>query len=121
MHKSIKGNKRGNARGDRFFPRLHIEEDPTAEISRFQVVFNGQVRNKICCACVCRRQLSIRRVMVRIWYDRNHRFPVFQKRFFVDNLQVQWGSQDHYEIVRKVGRGKYSEVSIAINHESMED
>ena len=27
-----------------------------------------------------------------------------------DNLQVQWGTQDHYEIVRKVGRGKYSEV-----------
>lgn len=31
-----------------------------------------------------------------------------------DNLQVQWGSQDHYEIVRKVGRGKYSEVRVAI-------
>ena len=30
--------------------------------------------------------------------------------FLPDNLQVQWGSQDHYEIVRKVGRGKYSEV-----------
>ena len=28
----------------------------------------------------------------------------------VDNLSVQWGTQDHYEIVRKVGRGKYSEV-----------
>lgn len=27
-----------------------------------------------------------------------------------DNLQVQWGMQDHYEIVKKVGRGKYSEV-----------
>ncbi|CAE6432467.1 unnamed protein product [Rhizoctonia solani] len=27
-----------------------------------------------------------------------------------DNLAVQWGTQDHYEIVRKVGRGKYSEV-----------
>jgi casein kinase II subunit alpha len=27
-----------------------------------------------------------------------------------DNLQVQWGTQDHYEISRKVGRGKYSEV-----------
>lgn len=27
-----------------------------------------------------------------------------------DNLQVGWGSQDNYEIVRKVGRGKYSEV-----------
>ena len=24
---------------------------------------------------------------------------------------MQWGSQDRYEIVRKVGRGKYSEVS----------
>ncbi|KAI0001576.1 Pkinase-domain-containing protein [Russula vinacea] len=32
-----------------------------------------------------------------------------------DNLQVQWGSQDHYEIVRKVGRGKYSEVFEGIN------
>lgn len=30
---------------------------------------------------------------------------------FADNLTVQWGAQDHYEIVRKVGRGKYSEVS----------
>jgi hypothetical protein len=29
----------------------------------------------------------------------------------VDNLVVQWGVQDNYEIVRKVGRGKYSEVS----------
>ncbi|KAG2188913.1 hypothetical protein INT44_004055, partial [Umbelopsis vinacea] len=32
-----------------------------------------------------------------------------------DNLQVQWGSQDNYEIVRKVGRGKYSEVFEGIN------
>lgn len=32
----------------------------------------------------------------------------------IDNLQVQWGSQDHYEIVRKVGRGKYSEVSFLV-------
>ncbi|KAI8077332.1 casein kinase II subunit alpha [Gilbertella persicaria] len=27
-----------------------------------------------------------------------------------DALQVQWGSQEKYEIIRKVGRGKYSEV-----------
>jgi hypothetical protein len=28
-----------------------------------------------------------------------------------DNLMVTWAAQDNYEIVRKVGRGKYSEVS----------
>ena len=27
-----------------------------------------------------------------------------------ESLQVQWGEQDDYEVVRKVGRGKYSEV-----------
>ncbi|KAF3581011.1 hypothetical protein DY000_02034182 [Brassica cretica] len=27
-----------------------------------------------------------------------------------ESLAVQWGSQDDYEVVRKVGRGKYSEV-----------
>lgn len=27
-----------------------------------------------------------------------------------DNLTVNWGSQDEYEVLRKVGRGKYSEV-----------
>ncbi|KAI8884193.1 casein kinase II subunit alpha [Backusella circina FSU 941] len=32
-----------------------------------------------------------------------------------DNLQVVWGNQEHYEIVRKVGRGKYSEVFEGIN------
>ncbi|KAI8341136.1 kinase-like domain-containing protein [Chlamydoabsidia padenii] len=33
-----------------------------------------------------------------------------QDYYEYDNLQVQWGVQDHYEICRKVGRGKYSEV-----------
>ncbi|KAG5440651.1 hypothetical protein PCK2_000239, partial [Pneumocystis canis] len=27
-----------------------------------------------------------------------------------DSLQIQWGVQDNYEVVKKVGRGKYSEV-----------
>mmetsp|Transcript_39959 Transcript_39959/g.118968 ORF Transcript_39959/g.118968 Transcript_39959/m.118968 type:complete len:351 (-) Transcript_39959:1525-2577(-) len=30
-------------------------------------------------------------------------------------LSVQWGDQDNYEVVRKVGRGKYSEVFEGIN------
>ena len=32
-----------------------------------------------------------------------------------DNLLVPWGAQDNYEIVRKIGRGKYSEVFEGIN------
>lgn len=32
-----------------------------------------------------------------------------------DGLSVSWGQQDNYEIVRKVGRGKYSEVFEGIN------
>ncbi|BFZ55917.1 Casein kinase II subunit alpha' [Savitreella phatthalungensis] len=32
-----------------------------------------------------------------------------------DNLVVTWGAQDDYEIVRKIGRGKYSEVFEGIN------
>ena len=27
-----------------------------------------------------------------------------------DNISIQWGDQEKYEVVRKVGRGKYSEV-----------
>ena len=32
-----------------------------------------------------------------------------------ENLSVDWGNQDDYEVVRKVGRGKYSEVFEGIN------
>ncbi|KAG0311437.1 Casein kinase II subunit alpha [Dissophora globulifera] len=39
-----------------------------------------------------------------------------QKEYWdYDNLQVQWGVQDNYEIIRKVGRGKYSEVFEGFN------
>jgi casein kinase II subunit alpha len=33
----------------------------------------------------------------------------------VDSLQVAWGDTDNYEIVRKIGRGKYSEVFEGVN------
>ena len=32
-----------------------------------------------------------------------------------DNLALQWGTQDHFEILHKVGRGKYSEVFEGVN------
>jgi hypothetical protein len=40
-----------------------------------------------------------------------HASCILDQAYSSDNLVVQWGHQDNYEIVRKVGRGKYSEVS----------
>jgi hypothetical protein len=77
-------------------------------------ISDGKVSDKICRAGVCRRKCPSRLLVVRVRYDRS---PILlppghflSGNHFTDILQVQWGSQDHYEIVRKVGRGKYSEV-----------
>eukprot|EP01033_Poteriospumella_lacustris_P003476 gene3474-2567_t len=32
-----------------------------------------------------------------------------------ENLSIHWGNQDDYEIVKKIGRGKYSEVFAGVN------
>ncbi|KAF0736924.1 hypothetical protein AaE_008966, partial [Aphanomyces astaci] len=32
-----------------------------------------------------------------------------------ENLNVSWGDQDAYEVCRKIGRGKYSEVFEGVN------
>jgi len=32
-----------------------------------------------------------------------------------ENMQIEWGNQDNYEVVRKIGRGKYSEVFDGMN------
>lgn len=50
----------------------------------------------------------------RSWWDYGERATTSSASADgADNLVVQWGVQDNYEIVRKVGRGKYSEVIIA--------
>ena len=46
-------------------------------------------------------------VFILIWRDLSGRCST---HISLDAVQVQWGYQDDYEIVRKVGRGKYSEV-----------
>jgi casein kinase II subunit alpha len=56
---------------------------------------------------------SSKKSVARVYCDVNSRLGPSWYEY--DNLQVQWGSQDHYEIVRKVGRGKYSEVFEGIN------
>lgn len=37
-------------------------------------------------------------------------FRIIANSFFLENVNFTWGSQEDYEIVEKIGRGKYSEV-----------
>uniref|UniRef100_K4AA37 Casein kinase II subunit alpha n=3 Tax=Setaria TaxID=4554 RepID=K4AA37_SETIT len=49
----------------------------------------------------------------RVYTDINVQRP--KEYWDYEALTVQWGEQDDYEVVRKVGRGKYSEVFEGIN------
>ncbi|KAJ3113674.1 Casein kinase II subunit alpha [Phlyctochytrium bullatum] len=51
--------------------------------------------------------------IARVYAHVNQEMP--REYWDYDNLQIQWGGQENYEIVRKVGRGKYSEVFEGIN------
>eukprot|EP00164_Ancoracysta_twista_P003830 GFYU01005139.1.p1 GENE.GFYU01005139.1~~GFYU01005139.1.p1 ORF type:complete len:333 (-),score=104.44 GFYU01005139.1:4-1002(-) len=46
--------------------------------------------------------------LARVYADVNPNRP--RDYWDYENLVVSWGNQDEYEIIRKVGRGKYSEV-----------
>ncbi|CAN7072664.1 unnamed protein product [Brassica oleracea var. botrytis] len=63
---------------------------------------------------------SVRRAMskARVYTDVNVIRP--KEYWDYESLNVQWGEQDDYEVVRKVGRGKYSEVFEGININSNE-
>ncbi|GAA5988225.1 hypothetical protein JCM5350_007618 [Sporobolomyces pararoseus] len=53
------------------------------------------------------------RSVSRIYADANEKFG--RVWWDYDVLAVAWGVQDNYEVVRKVGRGKYSEVFEGVN------
>ncbi|GAA5842178.1 hypothetical protein JCM9279_002810 [Rhodotorula babjevae] len=57
--------------------------------------------------------MSSSRSIARIYPDANERFGESWHNY--DALMVAWGIQDNYEVVRKVGRGKYSEVFEGVN------
>lgn len=51
--------------------------------------------------------------IAREYPDVNQNMP--QSYWDYDNLEIKWNGQDNYEIIRKLGRGKYSEVFEGIN------
>ena len=48
-------------------------------------------------------------VSVRVYADVNVHRP--RDYWDYEALTVNWGDQEDYEVIRKIGRGKYSEVS----------
>lgn len=51
--------------------------------------------------------------VARVYFDANERKP--KEYWDYENHKVTWGNQDDYQLIRKLGRGKYSEVFEAIN------
>merc|ERR1711907_315298 len=49
----------------------------------------------------------------RVYCDANEKRP--REYWDYDSLVVEWGDQDDYELIRKLGRGKYSEVFEGVN------
>jgi len=49
----------------------------------------------------------------RVYCDANEKRP--KEYWDYDALVVEWGQQDDYELIRKLGRGKYSEVFEGVN------
>jgi casein kinase II subunit alpha len=56
---------------------------------------------------------SIINSMARVYADVNVKRP--REYWDYESLVVNWGHQDDYEVVRKIGRGKYSEVFEGFN------
>lgn len=51
--------------------------------------------------------------VARVYADVNSKRP--EEYWDYESLQVKWGDQDDYAVIRKIGRGKYSEVFDGVN------
>ncbi|KAH7445691.1 hypothetical protein KP509_01G020600 [Ceratopteris richardii] len=56
---------------------------------------------------------SCRPSTARVYADVNLTRPKEYSDY--ENLEFQWGNQDHYEVLRRLGRGRYSEVFEGLN------
>ncbi|EIN05394.1 Pkinase-domain-containing protein [Punctularia strigosozonata HHB-11173 SS5] len=56
---------------------------------------------------------SVIKSVSKVYADVNSRLGPLWYEY--DSTQVQWGTQDRYEILKKVGHGKYSEVFLGID------
>lgn len=55
----------------------------------------------------------MKKSVARVYADYNLKMP--NSYWDYDNVTILWGTQSNYEIVRKIGRGKYSEAFEGIN------
>lgn len=123
----MKGDRRGNQRGNlaqaSFIRVLFVNDDALqVALPHHTHPLMGRSATK----SVARVYCDVNNRLGPSWYEYGMiiylchfvAFSAFAQEDIADNLQVQWGSQDHYEIVRKVGRGKYSEVGwiLPISH-----
>eukprot|EP01032_Pedospumella_encystans_P030793 gene30793-34752_t len=51
--------------------------------------------------------------IARVYADANAQRPT--EYWDYESLSLNWGNQDDYEIIKKIGRGKYSEVFAGMN------
>lgn len=79
---------------------------------------NSLLRTVFYQSYVLSRSIKLNKTMTlpstaRVYADVNSLKP--REYWDYESYQVEWGQQDDYQLVRKLGRGKYSEVFEAIN------
>ncbi|RYR28824.1 hypothetical protein Ahy_B01g053013 isoform B [Arachis hypogaea] len=94
-------------------PTTHLTNDTTTILHHHHHPYINRSR-----AQISRSSNRSRMSKARVYTDVNVLRP--KEYWDYESLNVQWGDQDDYEVVRKVGRGKYSEVFEGINVNSNE-
>ncbi|XP_057720799.1 casein kinase II subunit alpha-2-like isoform X2 [Arachis stenosperma] len=94
-------------------PTTHLTNDSTTILHHHHHPYINRSR-----AQISRSSNRSRMSKARVYTDVNVLRP--KEYWDYESLNVQWGDQDDYEVVRKVGRGKYSEVFEGINVNSNE-